>query len=531
MLRAAATDSLEVVVLARVDAAHLVGVDGHLVVVEVHVANGLPSFTVVGLPDAAVRESRDRVRAALVSSGLRWPQRRVTVNLAPSGERKGGPGLDLPIAVALLAAHGDLPAGRLEGLGFIGELGLDGSVRPVPGTIPLVRSLAGRTAVVPAASFDEAAAVAPGQVRPVASLSDVVAVLREGAAWPAAPRSRRRPAAALPTGDLRDVRGQHLGRRAVEVAAAGGHHLLLVGPPGCGKTMLATRLPGLLPALGEDQMREVAAIWSAAGLPLGDVLAGRPPFRAPHHSVTASALIGGGGQLRPGEVTLAHGGVLFLDELAEVPAGSLEALREPLESGQVRLVRAGTAATLPARFQLVAATNPCPCGEGTVRGACRCADHGRARYARRLSAALLDRFDLAVVLARPDPSELVGGPPGQTGRGGRGPIPEPTACVAERVAAARRRADRRGRLNAHLDGPALDQVAPLSAGASELLLRRVRGGRLSGRAVARVRAVARTIADLAGAVEVDEEHVAEALALRSGREVLAAAAGPAGGGW
>jgi len=511
--------TVEVVVLAQVHAACLQGVDGRPVAVEVHVSNGLPGFTVVGLPDAAVREARDRVRAALLSCGLRWPQRRVTVNLAPSGERKAGPGLDLPIALGLLAAQGELPSGCLDGLGCFGELGLDGSVRPVPGTVPLLRALQTPVVVIPRGAWPDATMLATQRVRPVASLAEVVEVLRGKRGWPPPPAARPAPTAD-PLPDLADVRGQRLGRRALEVAAAGGHHLLLVGPPGCGKTMLANRLPGLLPPLSDPVAAQVAAVWSAAGLPLANLLARRPAFRAPHHSITPAGLVGGGPWSRPGEASLAHGGVLFLDELAEMAAGALDALREPLEEGVVRLARAHGMTVLPARFQLVAATNPCPCGEGTVRGACRCSEAGRARYLRRLSCALLDRFDLVVVLARPDAEALVAGA-AAGGGGTRGSPCESSATVAARVAAARARAAERGSGgHAAMTVGAPDHGAALPSAAAAVLVDHLRSGRLSGRGAQRVRRVARTVADLAGAETIEECHVAEALALHAGRSVL-----------
>lgn len=497
--------------LARIRSASLLGVDGRPVDVEVHVSNGLPGFTVVGLPDAAVRESRDRVRAALLSSGLRWPQRRVTVNLAPSGVRKGGPGLDLAIAVGLLVAQGEVPPGSVAGTAFIGELGLDGAVRRVAGLVPMVACTGSARVVVPADGWREAALVAGDGARPVPDLAALVDALRGTAAWPGTPVDDAPERAASVGPDLADVRGQPVGRRAVEVAAAGGHHLLLIGPPGCGKTMLATRLPGLLPALSGELRMDVARVRSSAGLdPAGGGLPSRPPLRAPHHGASTVAMVGGGPWLRPGEVSLAHGGVLFLDELGEFPLAVLDMLREPLEEGVVRVVRARGCAEMPARFLLVGAMNPCPCGEGVTRGACRCSDTSRARYARRLSGPLLDRFDLAVVLGRPDPADLFGAGAG-----------EPTAAVAARVASARSVAAARGiPANAAMGVGDLERLAPLSDQATRLLDVRLRAGTLSARGVHRVRRVARTIADLAGSEGVTEEHVAEALQLHAGREVL-----------
>ncbi len=501
--------------IATVPSATLLGVEGHPVVVEVHVSNGLPGFAVVGLPDAACRESRDRVRAALLSSALPWPLRRVTVNLAPSGVRKGGAGLDLPIAVGLLVAAGELSPEAVAGTAFVGELGLDGSIRRVPGMVPLVDALATREVVVPPPCVAEASLVGRHRVRTAATLRGVVDALVGAAPWedPAAP-SPRSALAAEP--DLADVRGQRLGRWALEVAAAGGHHLLLTGPPGAGKTLLARRLAGLLPTLDRPQALETTRVHSAAGLELPPGgLVQRPPLRAPHHSASPVSLIGGGTTwMRPGEISLATNGVLFLDELGEFPASVLDALRQPLEEGAVRVCRARSSLTFPARFLLVAAMNPCPCGEGGPPGSCRCTDAARARYGRRLSGPLLDRFDLRIPVARPDVGELLGGPPG-----------EGTAVVARRVATARALAAERGvRANAELPPGRLDEVAPLSAPAWRVLEWRLRAGSLSARGLHRVRRVARTLADLDGApAQLTEEHVCAALELRVEPAALGAA--------
>ncbi|MCU1501886.1 MAG: putative magnesium chelatase, partial [Ilumatobacteraceae bacterium] len=484
--------------VATVRSATLLGVQGHPVFVEVYVSTGLPAFQIVGLPDEACRESRDRVRAAVLSSGLCWPSKRITVNLAPSTQRKGGSGLDLAIAVAFLVADGQLTADLVAELGFVGELGLDGSIRAVPGVAPMVAAMLGCRAVVPVASYREAHAVAGDGVRVAGSLVELVEALQLLVPWPDPPDEVPDEDPPPPL-DLADVRGQDSARRALEITAAGGHNLLFVGPPGSGKTMLAQRLPGLLPPLTQAVALEATMIHSAAGVRLPPTgIIRRPPFRAPHHSSSMVSLVGGGSaSLRPGEISLAHGGVLFLDELGEFSSHVLDGLRQPLEDGVIRIARARVSATLPARFLLVAATNPCPCGGGAP-GMCECADGARLRYLRRLSGPLLDRFDLRVGVHRPAIDDLLA-----VGGGER------TTVVAARVAAARRRAAaRNGIPNAEIPAAHLDVFAALTSAAKALLRGELERDRLTGRGYHRIRRVARTIADLDGDVElVDECHV------------------------
>lgn len=497
--------------LATIPSAVVVGVEGRAVRVEVHVGSGLPGFTIVGLPDRSCREARDRVQAALSTCGLGWTQRKVVVNLAPSALRKPGSGLDLAMAVGWLVGAEMLEAEVVEGTAFLGELGLDGSVRAVPGVLAAVSALASpgsasvTRVVVPAACYHEAALVAGERVRPVSTIVEALDALRGFAPWPDPPAAAAREPEPGPP-DLADVRGQPLARLALEVAAAGRHHLLLVGPPGAGKTMLARRLPGLLPPLDPATALEVTRIHSAAGLRLPAAgLIETPPFRAPHHTASAVSLIGGGSaMLRPGEVSLATGGCLFLDELGEFHAAVLDGLRQPLEEGLVRIARAAVRVELPARFLLVAAMNPCPCGGGPP-GACVCSPSGLARYRRRLSGPLLDRFDLRVTVARPSVPELLDAPRAES-----------SAQVARRVSMARQRAEARGvDGNAELTGRCLDEHARVDDHGRRLIEAALRSGSLSARGLGRVRAVARTIADLRGDADLDVEHIALALQMRA----------------
>ncbi|MBS1889061.1 MAG: YifB family Mg chelatase-like AAA ATPase [Actinobacteria bacterium] len=481
------------------------GISARPVRVEVDVHRGLPAFAIVGLPDTAVREARERVRAALVNCGFEFPFSRIVVNLAPASLRKAGPGMDLAIAAALLRASGQLEWEGMERVALAGELALDGQVRPIPGALAIVeaaREDGAEAIVVPAENGPEAALAGGVEVLPLGSVAGLPGLAAgERGPEPEPLRLGTGPVPGAP--DLADLRGQPHLRHALEVAAAGGHSLLMVGPPGAGKSLAASRLPSILPPLGEAEALEVARIASATGR-LGVGLPAGRPFRAPHHTISAAGLVGGGTPPRPGEITLAHRGVLFLDELCEFRRDVLEALRAPLEAGEVSIARASGTRRLPCRFMLVAASNPCPCGRGESDPDCTCQAFAVQRYQGKLSGALADRIDLLAAVVQPSATEIGGG------------AGESSAAVRDRVCAARERQEARlglGRCNAEMTAAEVRrcEVAP---GAAALLADLYARRRLSGRAHDRALRLARTVADLAGAPGIGEEEMAQALQLR-----------------